>query len=225
MGSLILILIPILLTDVINPVLLAAVIFALGSKKPLINANAVLFGWLILYFIAGIILALGLESISEFLTNPRPIDFYIEIVVGVLLVWLALRCFKKEDPRKKEKDFGEADALKTSTAFWTGASINLIGLPFAIPYFAAIDQILKSDLDWSPAVMALLIYNLLYILPFTLLILVRYVYKEKSDHLFASINEKMEKLGNIILPLLLLLIGGALMADAIKFFLTAEPLF
>jgi cytochrome c biogenesis protein CcdA len=225
MGSLILILIPILLTDVVNPVLLAAVIFALGSKKPLINANAVLFGWLILYFIAGIILALGLESISEFLANPRPIDFYIEIVVGVLLVWLALRCFKKEDPRKKEKDFGEADALKTSTAFWTGASINLIGLPFAIPYFAAIDQILKSDLDWSPAVMALLIYNLLYILPFTLLILVRYVYKEKSDHLFASINEKMEKLGNIILPLLLLLIGGALMADAIKFFLTAEPLF
>ena len=73
--------------------------------------------------------------------------------------------------------------------------------------------------------MALLIYNLLYILPFTLLILIRYVYKEKSDHLFASINEKMEKLGNIILPLLLFLIGGALMADAIKFFLTAEPLF
>ena len=225
MLSLIIILIPILLTDVVNPVLLAAVIFALGSKKPLLNANAVLFGWLILYFIAGIILALGLESISEFLANPRPIDFYIEIVVGVLLVWLALRCFKKEDPRKKEKDFGAADELKTSTAFWIGASINLIGLPFAIPYFAAIDQILKSDLDWFPAVMALLIYNLLYILPFTLLILIRYVYKEKSDHLFASINEKMEKLGNIILPLMLLLIGGVLMADAIKFFLTAEPLF
>ncbi len=73
--------------------------------------------------------------------------------------------------------------------------------------------------------MALLIYNLLYILPFTLLILVRYVYKEKSDHLFTSINEKMEKLGNIILPLLLFAIGGVLIADAIKFFLTAEPLF
>ncbi len=47
MSNLILILIPILLTDVVNPVLLAAVIFALGSKKPLLNANAVLFGWLI----------------------------------------------------------------------------------------------------------------------------------------------------------------------------------
>jgi cytochrome c biogenesis protein CcdA len=225
MGSLILILIPILLTDVINPALLAAVIFTLGSKRPLLNANAVLFGWLSLYFIAGIILALSLESISEFLANPRPIDFYIEIVVGVLLIWLALRCFKKEDPRKKEKDYGEADSLKTSSAFWIGASINLIGMPFAIPYFAAIDQILKTDLEWFPAVMALLIYNLLYILPFTLLILIRSVYKEKSDHLFASINEKMEKLGNIILPLMLFAIGGILIVDAIKYFVTGEPLF
>jgi len=225
MGSLILILIPILLTDVVNPVLLAAVVFALGSKRPLLNANAVLFGWLALYFIAGIILALGLESISEFLANPRPIDFYIETVVGILLIWLALRCFKKEDPRKKEKELGDADNLKTSSAFWIGASINLIGLPFAIPYFAALDQILKSDLNWLPAVIALLIYNLLYILPFFILIIIRYIYKEKSDQLFATINEKMEKLGNIILPLLIFLIGGILIADAIKYFITGEPLF
>ena len=225
MGSLILILIPILLTDVVNPVLLAAVVFALGSKRPLLNANAVLFGWLTLYFIAGIILALGLESISEFLANPRPIDFYIEIIVGLLLIWLALRCFKKDDPRKKEKELGDADNLKTSSAFWIGASINLIGMPFAIPYFAAIDQILKTDMDWFPAVLALLIYNLLYILPFGLLIVVRYVYKEKSDQLFATINEKMEKLGNIILPLMLFAIGGILIADAIKYFITGEPLF
>jgi small neutral amino acid transporter SnatA (MarC family) len=225
MGSLFLILIPILLTDIVNPVLLAAVVFALGSKRPLLNANAVLFGWLTLYFIAGIILALGLESISEFLANPRPIDFYIETVVGMLLVWLALRCFKKEDPRKKEKELGDADNLKTSSAFWIGASINLFGLPFAIPYFAAIDQILKTDMEWFPAVIALLIYNLLYILPFGLLIVVRYFYKEKSDQLFALINEKMEKVGNIILPLLLFLIGGALLADAIKYFITGEPLF
>jgi len=224
-GSLILILIPILLTDVVNPVLLAAVIFALGSKKPLLNANAVLIGWLTLYFIAGIILALGLESISEFLANPRPIDFYIETVVGILLIWLAFRCFRKEDPRKKEKEYGEADNLKTSSAFWIGASINLIGLPFAIPYFAALDQILKSDLIWFPAVITLLIYNLLYILPFFILIIIRYIYKEKSDQLFAAINEKMEKIGNIILPLLLILIGGVLIVDAIMYFITGVPLF
>ena len=225
MVNLVFILIPILLTDVVNPVLLAAVVFALGSKRPMLNANAILFGWLSLYFISGIILALGLEKISEFLANPRPIDFYIETVVGLLLIWLAIRCFKKDDPRKKEKEYGEADSLKTSSAFLIGASINLIGLPFAIPYFAAIDQILKTDLNWFPAVLALLIYNLLYILPFFVLIIIRYIYKQKSDSLFARINEKMEKAGDVILPLILFLIGGALVTDAILYFSTGEPLF
>jgi hypothetical protein len=35
----------------------------------------------------------------------------------------------------------------------------------------------------------------------------------------------MEKVGNIILPLLLILIGGALLTDAIKYFVTGQPLF
>jgi hypothetical protein len=56
------------------------------------------------------------------------------------------------------------------------------------------------------------------------MIVVRHLSKEKSDQLFAWINIKIEKLGNIILPLLLLLIGGVLMADAIKYFITGIPL-
>jgi cytochrome c biogenesis protein CcdA len=225
MGSLILILIPILLTDIVNPVLLAAVVFAVGSKRPMINANAVLLGWFTLYFISGIILAIGFEKISYFIANPRPIDFYIESVVAVLLFWLAIRCFKKEDPRKKEKDYGDANALKTSSAFFIGASINLIGLPFAIPYFAALDQILKADFTWIPALLTLLIYNILYILPFFLLIVIRYIFREKSDPLFTTISEKMEKIGNVLLPLFLILIGGALLTDAILYFSTGQPLF
>ena len=225
MGSLILILIPILVADVVNPVLLAAVIFALGSKKPILNANAVLFGWLVLYFISGIILALGLEKISDFLANPRPIDFYIETVIGILLIWLAFRCFKKEDPRKKEKDFGEADSLRTSTAFMTGASINLIGLPFALPYFAAIDQILKADLNWLGAVSTLLLYNLLYILPFIGLIFIQYIYKDESKRFLAILNQKMEKISDFLLPVILILIAIALLADAVTYFITSRPLF
>jgi hypothetical protein len=85
--------------------------------------------------------------------------------------------------------------------------------------------LLKTDLEGVPAVLTLLIYNLLYILPFALLIVIRYIYKEKSDQLFAMINDKMEKIGNIILPLLFFLIGGALLVDAIKYFITGHPIF
>jgi hypothetical protein len=118
----------------------------LGSTRPYVNSLLTLLGWLLLYFAAGIGLALGLEQISSYLANPRPLDFIIELVVGLALLawglWLAL---KKPQPGK-DADYGEAAALTGAQSLVIGAGINLIGLPFAIPYFAAIDQILKADL-------------------------------------------------------------------------------
>ncbi len=50
------IILPLLITDIINPVLLAAVIYSLGSNKPFLNSIFILLGWFLLYFIAGIAL-------------------------------------------------------------------------------------------------------------------------------------------------------------------------
>ena len=48
------VILPLLITDIINPVLLAAVIYSLGSNKPFLNSIFILLGWFLLYFIAGI---------------------------------------------------------------------------------------------------------------------------------------------------------------------------
>ena len=101
MFDLLPIVLPILITDIINPVLLAAVIFSLGSRKPFVNSVFILLGWFLLYFAAGIAIALGLDAVIELLANPRPIDFYIEIFIGLLLLWLGLSIiFKKTKPKK-----------------------------------------------------------------------------------------------------------------------------
>jgi cytochrome c biogenesis protein CcdA len=223
--ELFLVLLPILFTDVINPVLLAATIFALGSARPYVNSLLILIGWLLLYFTAGIGLALGLEQISSYLANPRPLDFIIELVVGLALLawglWLAL---KKPQPGK-DADYGEAAALTGAQSLVIGAGINLIGLPFAIPYFAAIDQILKADLTSFAAIIWLLGYNLLYILPFALLIIGRAVLGKDADKGLARLNAWMEKAADFILPVMLLIIGGALLADAMAYFVSGMPLF
>ena len=73
--------------------------------------------------------------------------------------------------------------------------------------------------------MVLLIYNLFYIFPFSLLILIRLIYREESDVLFKSISDAMEWLSAILMPILLFLVGGALLADAFVFFSTGNPLF
>lgn len=224
MLNLVFISLPILITDIINPVLLAAVVFALGSRRAFVNAWAVLFGWLIVYFSSGILLALGLEAILAFLENPRPIDFYIQLVVAGLLIWFGIKLVTKNNPRKKEKDYGEASDLSIGKSFILGATINLIGLPFAIPYFAVLDQIVKSDLSWIPALVVLFIYNILYILPFSLLMLIRLIYKDQSDAIFTKINDKMERVGNVLMPLIIFALAALLIVDSFLYFTTGNPL-
>lgn len=216
--------IPILLADVINPVLLAAVIYALGSKKPIYYSILILIGWLVVYFGSGILLALGLESMMEFLNNPRPVDFYIEIVVAVLLIWFGIK-FLLPGKQPAKKSFDEDKSLSAVGAFGIGATINLIGMPFAIPYFAALDQILKANLSWAESLTTLMIYNLLYILPFAIIILIRLVMGEKSNKLLGTINLWMDKIGKVLLPAMMILIGLALIIDAVKYFTTGIPWF
>jgi cytochrome c biogenesis protein CcdA len=217
--------IPILVSDVLNPVLLAGVIFGLGSRRPFLNSTLLLLGWFVTYFAAGILLALGLDAIIDFFKTPRPIDFVIETVLGLLLIGLGVYVVRSGQRHKKGREFDDADTLSAGTSFWIGASINLIGMPFAIPYFAFLGQILKADLDWMGALMVLLIYNLLYVLPFSLLIFIRLIYRQESDVLFKSISDAMEWLSAILMPILLFLVGGALLADAFVFFSTGNPLF
>lgn len=128
-------------------------------------------------------------------------------------------------PQRKEQEFANADTLTAGTSFWIGASINLIGMPFAIPYFAVLGQILKADLDWLPALMVLLIYNLLYIFPFSLLILIRFIYRQESDALFKSISDGMEQLSATLMPLLLFLHGWCIVGRCLCFFLNRQTTF
>jgi threonine/homoserine/homoserine lactone efflux protein len=225
MLQLILVFIPILAADVVNPVLLAAQIYALGSKKPKRNSIMVLLGWFVIYFLSGILLAIGLESIMTFIHNPRPIDFYIEIVVAALLIVFGLKFLLKPNKKQEKKGYGDTSTLTGWSAFGMGATINLTGLPFAIPYFAALDQILKADFGWTESLLALLIYNLLYIAPFVAITFLKIILGDRSAKLFEQINDWMERIGTVILPVMMIAIAAALIIDAYLYFTTGVPWF
>lgn len=225
MIQLIPIFIPIAFTDVMNPVLLAAVVFTLGSKKPILNAVLLLLAYFVTYFVAGVFLAIGLDKIINFLQNPRPIDFAIEATIGILIFILGVRSLRPPRPKRKEPQQKEADSFGGLAAISLGIQVNILGLPFALPYFAAIDQILKADLNEVLSVFSLLIYNVFYILPFFALVLIRIVLREKSNLIFKKINEWMERISNFLIPILLLALGAALVADSISFFTSGEALF
>jgi len=215
------VLIPILLADILNPVLFAFMVYAAGSDRPIINPVSILLGHTCAYFGAGIVLALGFEAISERLANPQTIDFVIEIAVGLLLVWIAILSGK--DPGKRPES--PTPVLSPVVAFGFGAVVNFIGLPFALPYFATVDQILKADLTTTGAILNLAGYNLLYALPFAVVPVLTAALGERSKPILERINGWLDRIGGFVMPLILSLVGLALLADGIVFFVRGESLF
>jgi threonine/homoserine/homoserine lactone efflux protein len=214
-------LLPILLSDMLNPVLFTFMVYAAGTRRPVIASAAMLLGHTVAYFVGGIVIALGLERISERLANPLAIDFVIEFIIGAVLLWLALRTRKDTGKRPDE----QTPEFTPWSAFGFGAIVNIIGIPFAVPYFAAIGQFLKSDLSTGGVLVALLLYNLVYALPFLMIPVMTAVMGDRSKPILARINNFMERVSAYLMPVLLGIIGFALLVDAIAFFIKGEPLF
>jgi cytochrome c biogenesis protein CcdA len=215
------ILFPILLTDVVNPVLFAFMVYAAGSNKPVLLSSSMLLGHTVAYYSAGIVLALFMESIAAWFAQPRTIDFIIELILGLVLLWVAFRSSKTDGKKPDE----ETPQFTVIGAFGFGAAVNFIGIPFAVPYFAAIDQILKADLSAPEAALMLLSYNLAYALPFASVPVLSALMGERAKPILTRINEVLDKLSGFLMPAMLALIGLALLADAIKYFVTGSSLF
>ena len=180
-----------------------------------------LLGHTLAYFGAGIILALGFERITHRLANPHTIDYIIGLIVGVLLLWVAVRS-RKQKERQQSEYSGE---LTPVSALGTGAIVNFVGIPFALPYFAALDQILKADFTATQAVIMLVAYNLLYALPFAIVPVLSAIYGDHSRSLLQRINASFDRVSQYLMPLLLLAVGTALVADSILYLVTGSGLF
>ncbi len=212
---------PILLSDVLNPVLFTFMLYAVGSNRPVATSSAMLLGHTAAYMISGVVLAYTLEKLSTRLNNPQSIDFVIEFVIAIALLWLVLRT-RKDKGKRPDENTPEFTIWK---AFAFGAAVNLIGIPFAVPYFAAIDQLLKSGLDTVGVITGLVIYNLAYALPFALIPVLTVVMGDRSKPILDRINGLMEKASDVIMPLLLLAIGLALLLDSVWYFVRGESFF
>lgn len=220
MIDLLLNLIPLLVVDALNPMLSALMLVAIGTSRPFANSIAFLAGHTASYFASGILIALGLDWILDRLDNPLPVDFVLELIIGLALLWAALAARDGQASQHKEP----AGQLTPVYCFGYGAVINFIGVPFAVPYFAAVTQVMKANLSVESSVLVLAIYNAAYALPFLLVPIAVALIGERSKPVLEKINEVLIKLVDTFMPILLLFVGAALTADALSYLITGEAL-
>jgi cytochrome c biogenesis protein CcdA len=213
-------LVPILLTDIVNPVLFAFMVYAAGTDRPIANSSALLLGHTVAYFSVGVVLAAGLEQAIHRLQSPQRIDYFIELAIAIGLLWIGFR--SRSDTGKRPDE--SAPKLGVVSSFTYGAVVNFIGIPFALPYFAALGQILKADFSTSQAVSALAAYNLAYAVPFCAVPVLRAVLGERSQPLLERTSLFLDKVSGVLMPVLIFLIALVLIVDALYYFTTGEQL-
>lgn len=211
---------PILLVDILNPVLFAVMVFAAGSRRPVVNSLALLLGHTLAYFVAGVAVAHGIDRLAERLANPQRIDFVLSGIIGLGLLWLVVPANKAEAAAANEPDW----ELTPARCLGFGAIVNFIGIPFALPYFAVVDQILKAELSAAMSFTALGIYNAGYALPFLVVPMAVAIAGDRAKPVLEKINRFLVKASDVLMPWMLGLLGLALVADSISYFYRGEGL-
>ena len=207
-------LIPILLVDVLNPVLFAVMVFAAGSSRPVSNSSAILIGHTLAYFVGGLVISVGMDQVIERLANPQRIDFVISGIIGIVLIWFSIPMKKDGAPRADEPEW----ELTPMKCLGFGAVVNFIGIPFAVPYFAVVGQILKADLTTPASLSVLAVYNIAYALPFLVVPLAVAISGDSAKPLLEKINGFLIRVSDLVMPWMFALLGLALLADSAVYF-------
>lgn len=218
---------PILLVDIVNPVLLAGVAISLTGKQPVVRSSALILGHTTAYFAVGVLVVYGLadlaapilEKVKRWVLEPTPLSFLTSFILGLILVVIAVR-WKDDDSKKPAKE--EKASSGILPAFFLGATINFVGAPFAVPYFGFINELFRFEVESK--MLALIIYNLGYALPFAIFPVAFIFYGPTLLRPLNAINQFIERTSAWLVPSLLGILGVAFVVDAIKYFITGTGL-
>jgi len=197
---------------------------SLATRRPFLTAIAFIAGKFTPHFLFGLLIAVGLDAAFDSLKlraraawqDPDYWLVAVQLLIGIAMIMVAYLV------SRGSKDPASPNATKPVTplgAFAVSAGMTLVGLPGALLYFAAIDQVLRANLTSPSVVVAILFYNLVLVSPLALVVLLRRLLGGMVDPLFAAISRFFERWGKKIVLLALLGVGTVLALDAIGWFI------
>jgi len=222
MGSLLLVVATIALVDStsITPLCIVPLSVLFTTKRPVLCITAFLGGIFVAYMGTGILIALGLDTILEpfnrwfarWSHDPNTVELVIQLVLGVVMIFFGARLAAA---REKKGGANVTSDVGAGECFGVAFGITLAGMPGAVPYFAALDQILRADLSTRGEILALTYYNLVFLAPLISLALARAALGSRIDGFIERMNEFLMRWANRVFVVVLFLLGLLFVADAI----------
>ena len=223
---------PIALVDSasITPLALVPLMHVLAGPRGYRVAGAFLLGLFLSYLAMALLFLFGLSavflSLGDWLAhrwhNPEPLDFALELLVGLALLYFSLR---RQDPRQTRTEGKSLDGAVTPwQAFGFACMLNVVGFPGAVPYFAAADAIMRADLPAFDAFLAVLFYCVVFVLPLSAIVGLRAVLGRRGEAFLNAVSGFFGTWGKRVLMILMFLLGLLMTVDALFYWLGGAPL-
>jgi hypothetical protein len=220
------------LIDSLNPSTIAAQILLLALKKPVSRVISFILGTFVMYIAFGfvIIFILG-EPIKGFFYELGSTDYLILLAIGIALIAVGTilglkRYIGKEGRSKSEGYVKKALApmmamLKTLNpvhTFFFGMASTAFDLPTSAFYFVALASLLEAGVGPFETTSLLILYNLLYILPLIVILLIYMIARDRSGPLMNRINKLIGEWSGRLVISILICIGVILVVFSMAFF-------
>jgi cytochrome c biogenesis protein CcdA len=195
------------LADSLNPSTIAPGLYlAIGpnARSGLIQFTLAVFA---VNLVGGAIIALGPgQALLALVPTPGPTSRYVlETAAGVvMLIGAALLWARRGKLARKELPSPKAEGR---SALLLGLTISAVELPTAFPYFAVIAAAVGSGLGLTQQLIALALYNVAFVLPLILMIVVLTVAPNRAAQILTGARDLLQRYWPTVLAVVALLAG------------------
>ena len=196
------------LADSLNPSTIGPALYLATGERARNQVAGFTLGVFSTYLLGGALIALGPGQLirSAFDLDVRQtIRFSAEVVAGVVLLFSAWLIWQRRDRMLARGLPGTAPRKRSGALL--GASIIVVELPTAFPYFAAIAAILGSGLGVVRGLVLLLVFNICFILPLLALLAVLTFGGKRTDRILCDVRSFLQRRWPHLLAGLIGLVG------------------
>jgi cytochrome c biogenesis protein CcdA len=201
------------LVDSVNPNAVAVQIYLLSTPKPIKRSLAFIVGDFLANLIAGLLITFGLiQLVLQIFSRFSEIVDLFQFLIGITLVLLSCYFYELFSQSKKIE---QLKSPKTIYSFFLGITIAFSEIPTALPYLSVIEKIAQKKTSFSHIIELLTIYNLIFVFPLIILLLVYLFCQQKSVILLDEIQKFVNKWIPKIMRIILGIFGLILIFDSI----------
>lgn len=183
------------LIDILSPGVLTVTAYLLLTQPNQLSSRLFVFLFItqLGYFITGLLLYFGGNSLLKRIEQLSQFDFinWFYILLGAVLVLISFSKPKETTKKRLISFIPKNTTIKGMIIL--GIIVFLIEFVTALPYFYSIFLMYHQTIETTPAILIIIGYNLVMVLPSLLLLGVNIIFKERLQQFLIKIRSKLNE--------------------------------